>query len=822
MTGALVRRTPSRITHANPRSNLGTFSGLLVLLFSCLLLTGCQPADTSQTVLLWHQMRPGDRAVLAERIKVYEQKHPGVRVRALYKETEELRSGLESAVLVGRGPDIVYGPSDTVGVYDEIGALQDLSPWFSEEERTAFDPEALVTLPAKDDGPGSPGGDGESDKDSTTSRQDRLLLVGDRFGNHLALVYNRNFIPEPPETTDELVELAVENTVDENGDGRPDRYGIAWNSTEPFFLVPFLTGHGAWFFDPEKQAQGVFEPTLDTPEMRAGMAFVYGLQHDKKVLPPQPDYETAAALFLAGKSAMLIDGDWSWQRYLKSEEIDAAVAPLPVVSSTGLPMAPMVAPKGYSLSVAAQGERAAQAADVIRFLTSEETQQQFLESQKILPSRLKVRESPLLDEDPTLLASYEQLQRGKPMPTAVEVRAVWDATRPHYQEVLNGELSPEQATPLIQRDTKKMIQALTSSVEPDATAPLVIVLGWVTLAVALWGLWKWWSVARVDFSRNRLAYLLAAPAMVLIFLTVVFPLAYNVGLSFSNMSLQDFRDPKIVGLHNYTSVFVGEDSSEFWGVFFKTIFWTVVNVAFHVAIGVFLAVVLNGPVRGKSIYRILLIIPWAVPAYITALTWRGMFDAEFGVVNQLLRSLNWINGLLYYPNQLLWWLQDGSSAANPEDIWQLGIGPVAWLTQPEPAFAACIVANVWLGFPFMMVITLGGLQGIPQDMYEAARIDRATRWQQFWHITVPMLKPVLLPAIVLGSVWTFNNLNVVWLVSNGGEPADKTHILVSYVYKAVFNLYQYGYGAALSMVIFVMLLAFSAAFLRQTKAAEGV
>ena len=88
------------------------------------------------------------------------------------------------------------------------------------------------------------------------------------------------------------------------------------------------------------------------------------------------------------------------------------------------------------------------------------------------------------------------------------------------------------------------------------------------------------------------------------------------------------------------------------------------------------------------------------------------------------------------------------------------------------AFQACIVTNVWLGFPFMMVIALGGMQGIPHELYEAARIDRASRWQQFWHITLPLLKPVLLPAVTLGAIWTFNNLNVIWLVSNGGEPQD--------------------------------------------------
>jgi ABC-type sugar transport system permease subunit len=282
--------------------------------------------------------------------------------------------------------------------------------------------------------------------------------------------------------------------------------------------------------------------------------------------------------------------------------------------------------------------------------------------------------------------------------------------------------------------------------------------------------------------------LFVLPSVICIFAVVVFPFFYNIVLSLSNMSLANFRDWQVVGLQNYREVFT---DPKIGFVFLRTIVWTAVNVGFHVGLGVLLAVVLNGPVRGKALYRILLIIPWAVPAYITALSWRGMFDYEYGAVNLMLTQL------LHRP-------------------------AVNWLGDVSHAFQACIVANVWLGFPFMMVIALGGMQGIPHELYEAARIDRASRWQQFWHITLPLLKPVLLPAVTLGTIWTFNNLNVIWLVSNGGEPQDKTHILVSYVYKAAFNLYRYGYGAALSMLIFFVLLAFSVVFLRRTRATENV
>lgn len=750
-----------------------------------LVLTGCGRHDSRQIVTLWHQMRPADRAVLVQRIADYEHENPGIDVRAVYKETEELRSGLESAVLVGAGPDLVYGPWDPLGVYNEISALQDMSPWFPPDQQQDFDPRTLASLPDKDD-----------------PNLRKLIFVGDRFGNHLALVYNKNLVAEPPKTTDELIELAVNNTVDETGDGRPDRFGIVWNYTEPFFVIPFLTGHGAWVFADDEPGVGRSDvrpvPELDTPAAIAAYQFVAELKSKHRVLPTSADYNVARELFLAGKAAMLIDGDWSWQDYLSADDIDAAIAPLPTVASTGLPMKSMVSPKGYSLSVAAQGQRADNAMQLVRFLTNAETQQAFLEEQKIIPSRLSLRDHPLLAQDATLVTSLAQTENGRVMPLVTEMRAVWDAMRPPYQSLMAGNIAAADATRQMQAGAQQKIEALTSTVQPGPTAVLIPFAG---LALLL-GLVFWQRSSLIglfhDLRYNPLAYAFALPSLLTIFLIVVFPLVFNVVLSFSNMSLQNFRDWEIVGLHNYTALFYGQQAEKFWGVFFKTIFWTAINVAFHVSLGVLLAVVINGPVRGKAIYRLLLIIPWAVPAYITALTWRGMFDFEFGAVNQVITAINH-----YLPAVL-----------------QLNV--LNWLNSPNPAFAACIIANVWLGFPFMMVIALGGLQGIPQELYEAARIDRASRWQQFWSITLPMLMPVLIPAVTLGAIWTFNNLNVVWLVSNGGEPADQTHILVSYVYKAVFNLYQYGYGAALSMVIFLMLLVFSMLFLHKTHATERV
>ena len=187
---------------------------------------------------------------------------------------------------------------------------------------------------------------------------------------------------------------------------------------------------------------------------------------------------------------------------------------------------------------------------------------------------------------------------------------------------------------------------------------------------------------------NRLAYMYVMPAMFVMAAVVLYPFIYNVVISFSNMNLSHFRDWRIIGPQNYISVL---SDHMFWHFLFKTVLWTGVNVFFHVTIGVSLALLLNKDIKGKTVFRTLLILPWAVPQYITALTWRGMFNSEYGAVNLLLRKY-------------------------------MGIS-VPWLSTEWGAFSACLITNIWLGFPFMMIIALGGLQSIPDELYEDAEID---------------------------------------------------------------------------------------------------
>jgi arabinogalactan oligomer/maltooligosaccharide transport system permease protein len=200
--------------------------------------------------------------------------------------------------------------------------------------------------------------------------------------------------------------------------------------------------------------------------------------------------------------------------------------------------------------------------------------------------------------------------------------------------------------------------------------------------------------------------------------------------------------------------------------------------------------VLNRPdLKFRWIYRVLLIVPWAVPNYITALIWKWMFNTQYGAVNALLAIF--------------------------------GVDQIDWFgTSVLTNFVANLVTNTWLGFPFMMVVSLGALQSIPKDLYEAVKIDGANRWQSFRHVTLPLLKPALVPAVILGTIWTFNMFNVIYLVSGGG-PDHQTNILITEAYDAFKVMKRYGYAAAYSLLIFVVLYAYGAMTNRITRATEG-
>lgn len=324
-----------------------------------------------------------------------------------------------------------------------------------------------------------------------------------------------------------------------------------------------------------------------------------------------------------------------------------------------------------------------------------------------------------------------------------------------------------------------------------------------------------------EAGKNKFAYYMLGPAIVVVIVIIIYPFLYNFRISFSNLNLKRFvsfiAGDKLYfsGLGNYVEILF---DPSFWKVFARTIVWTSTNVCFHVVGGVFLAILLNRNMRFKGIYQTIIILPWAVPQFIAVLVWKGMFNSDYGAINLILsKTISWMDPASFQ-NML-------NSAPWLNAIAKIGEnGPmvaIPWLTDPVWAFTGAIITNIWLGIPFMMMIALGGLQSIPETYYEAADIDGASAWQKIWNITIPQLKPVMMPAIIMGVVWTFNNLNVIYLLTTDSL-TGKVDILVTYVYKAAFNLYRYGYAAAFSGIIFAILMAFSIVMIKSSKTEEGV
>ncbi len=311
--------------------------------------------------------------------------------------------------------------------------------------------------------------------------------------------------------------------------------------------------------------------------------------------------------------------------------------------------------------------------------------------------------------------------------------------------------------------------------------PNAVYLSIATIAAVMFAIILFLS--RMEVKDNKAAYLYILPAISGLVLITFYPVLYGFYLSFTDYRMGHEFSANFVGLSNYAKIFTQPD---FYMVFNTTVIWTFANVSLHILIGLSLALILHNKIRGRAIYRTILLLPWAIPAYISVLVWRGMFDANYGFVNYALHmNINWLGEMPY-------------------------------------AFIAVLIANVWLGFPFMMMMFLGGLQSIPKELYEAADIDGFSRWAKFRYITLPMLKPVMTPAVLLGFIWTFNMFNVIYLMTGGGPQAGgrfsagQTDLLITFVYNKAFRDWMFGFAAAYSVVIFLIILSFSMVYTKIT------
>lgn len=274
-------------------------------------------------------------------------------------------------------------------------------------------------------------------------------------------------------------------------------------------------------------------------------------------------------------------------------------------------------------------------------------------------------------------------------------------------------------------------------------------------------------------------YALLLPTLAVLALVIVYPVVDGIRISLMRMRLTSTSEPRYVGLDNYLDLF-GDD--KFWSTLRTTTVWTVSNVVAQLVLGLALAVLLNEQLKARGLYRSIALIPYIVPSVAAALIWRWMYDGSAGIINAILLRLGVI------------------------DSYQ------QWLGEISTAMPAVIIESVWKGTPFVMILLLAGLQTIAPEYYEAAAIDGASAWQRFLQITLPLLRPSLAVATILTTVYTVNNFNAIWLMTQGG-PLGSTEILFTWAYKLAFDRFDFGMAATVSVVLFGILAIFAAIYI---------
>ena len=729
--------------------------------------------DTRPEVVLWHAYRAAEAEAIEAFTRRINDSEPDFRIKLLAVPYDAFLDKITAAIPRGKGPDLFIAAHDTIGDWAEaktVSAIDDV-----------MDPTLSSSL---HDG-----------------LLDAVIYQGSVYGiplafKSVALWRNKKLAANAPETLGELLRVAEQNT----GNGS---YGLVYENRLLYFHAPFMLGLGGTLFDKNGQAQ------LATDANIASVSLAMDISRERKLVPQEVSGTLTSALFNDNKAAFIITGPWALGE-IDEQKVDFAVSPLPRLDQKiGTFVPPINARMRPLLSVEAvmisgKTEKRDLAIRVAKRLADQETSELRLKlglqavarksawpslEQAVAEAKNTEERSVAERRRDVLRAFLAQLPSTTPTPNTPAMKALWSPMDLALGQSLGQGVGPAESLADAQKKLDGVMAAVQARDADGGGQGQIPFFAAFTILGLLLALWCVSSVRRYgasrlvqDIGRSKTAYLYVAPAAVGMLVLVFVPFGLGVGMGFFKHTWGEYS---FVGLRNYISILFGTDSRFFYTLG-MTVLWTLSNVFLHVTIGVFLALLLSqAKLKARGLYRVLFIIPWAVPNYITALIWKGMFHPEFGAINQV-----------------------------------LGLEGFSWMNQTWSAFLANLITNTWLGFPFMMVTAMGGLTAIPKELYEAAELDGAGPIRRLFEITLPLLRPTMAPAIVLGTVWTFNMFNIIYLVS-GGAPGGNTDILITEAFRWAFERGQggaFGYAASYSTLIFLMLLAYTTAANRVARA----
>ncbi len=284
---------------------------------------------------------------------------------------------------------------------------------------------------------------------------------------------------------------------------------------------------------------------------------------------------------------------------------------------------------------------------------------------------------------------------------------------------------------------------------------------------------KWRELLR---SRTLFVWLLITPAALFMFLIVGWPLLETIRLSFTNAGL---GGEQYIGWENYEKLL---NNRKYPGIVGRTFYWMFLSVLLKMVIGTAGALLLNAKIRGKAAFRVMVMPPWIVPMAIGCIGWLWLYNGHFGILAGVLMRLGIIDG------------------------------PFEFLAYKSSAFYSAVVTDVWIGTPMIAIFILAAMQSVPDDLYEAAYVDGASRWYRFRRITIPQIMPVIVTMSLISAIWTFNSFEIIWILTEGG-PRGATTTMIIDTYKMAIANYKFGYGATRALMVVLSLAAFSLLYL---------
>lgn len=282
-------------------------------------------------------------------------------------------------------------------------------------------------------------------------------------------------------------------------------------------------------------------------------------------------------------------------------------------------------------------------------------------------------------------------------------------------------------------------------------------------------------------NRSSTGYLFVLPALLLLALLIAYPVAYTAFLSVTD------NQGNLVGLENFRRILRARATTT---AAWNTLIWVAGSIVFQVVLGVLTAILLNQSFRGRAIVRSVAVIPWVVPGIVAATTWAWMLHTEFGIINYMLTAPGIVDE------------------------------PVGWLTNGDTVMPVMIAINVWKMFPFVAIMILAGLQSISNDLYEAARIDGASFWEEVWYVMLPQVRPVIIAVSLLLVIWALNHITIIFAITRGG-PANRTLITPIQIFRTAFESVQFGQAAALSVMFFCVTITVVFAYIRFLASSSG-